>query len=223
MDLNINLREDKFLFPDENNNNGKNNGSGLIVAALNKRGIFTINDLINYDQTKFSSNSAHYLRALIQILRYKYLGEELINDVLLESDYTNSAKDHKKLARDLKMLGFGRGSMPKEVYNIVVSFMQRQPDRTIITMEQVLKSDSPVLRKLELIGNADFRGFYLEYLEQKRRKNQQEILEPTKEVLESLKNQLCRLITERDELDKKINDLQDKINALDGGQEVHGK
>ena len=158
MDVNTKLRDDKFLFPNEvDNNKRKSNASGIIVTALNKRGIETVNDLFNYDQTQFNRLNAHYLGALIQILKYKYLGEELVNDVILEAKYTRS--DKKRLAKDLRRLGFGRDLQGLEAR--IKRFVEEAP--TEFTMEDVLRSKTP----MGLLGSADFKGFYLEYIEEK--------------------------------------------------------
>ena len=85
MDVNTNLREDEFLFPSENRNN---RASELVIKWLNRNEIYTINDLINCNQNDFRSYGFYFIRALVQIMRYRYLGEELINDVLLEKEYT---------------------------------------------------------------------------------------------------------------------------------------
>lgn len=215
MDINTKLRDDKFLFPDELENDAKkSNASGIIVTALNKRGIETISDLFNYDQTQFNRLNAHYLGALIQILKYKYLGEELVNDVLLESEYASSIKDDKRLAKDLRRLGFGRDL--GELEAIVRRF--REENSSVVSMEEVLKPDNRFFTRMRLLGNADFRGFYLGYIEDKKKKEQAEENSPTKDVLEGLKLQLEGLVKMRDGLDRQIQDVQSQINALNGGQ-----
>lgn len=213
MDINTKLRDDKFLFPEEVENK-KSNASGIMVTALNKRGIESINDLINYDQTQFNRFNAHYLSALIQILRYKYLGEPLVNDVLLESKYTHSSKDTKRLAKDLRRLGFGRELQELEAR--VQRFMEAAPAE--FTMEYVLKSNNRYIRTMRLFGNANFIGFYLEYIEEKKKKEQTEENTPIKNVLEGLKLQLEELGKIRDGIDTQIQNVQNQINNLNGSQ-----
>ena len=219
MDVNTKLRNDKFLFPDElENDSKKSNATGIMVAALNKRGIETVNDLIHYDQTKFNSLNAHYLSALIQILKYKYLGEELVSDVIFEYKYSRSSKDKKKLARDLRRLGFGRGI--EELEARAQRFMDETPE---FTMEDVLKSDNRYMRTMKLFGNADFRGFYLEYINEKRKKEMQERTLPPQDVMSALKQQLESLVLLRADLDKQIESITKQINAIDGGHQKNGK
>ncbi len=214
MDVNTKLRDDKFLFPNEvDNNKRKSNASGIIVTALNKRGIETVNDLFNYDQTQFNRLNAHYLGALIQILKYKYLGEELVNDVILEAKYTRS--DKKRLAKDLRRLGFGRDLQGLEAR--IKRFVEEAP--TEFTMEDVLRSKTP----MGLLGSADFKGFYLEYIEEKKKKEQAEENAPIKDVLEGLKLQLEGLIKMRNGIDRQIQDVQNQINALNNGGQSYGR
>lgn len=216
MDVNTNLREDEFLFPSENRNN---RASELVIKWLNKNEIYTINDLINCNQNDFRSYGFYFIRALVQIMRYRYLGEELINDVLLEKEYTK--KSVMALTKDLRMLGFGQNNMSnKEMEKNVQLFLSSQVEEPI-TMEQVLKEIKGV--GVRPVSNADFSGFYLGYLEQKRKNDQQDISNPTKEVLEGLKLQLQGLVMMRNGLDKQIEDIQKQIDTLNKGEEIHGR
>lgn len=209
IDVNTKLREDKFLFPEEVDYK-KKNGFGIMVTALNKKGIETIHDLINCDSTKFNRFHAHYFNALIQILRYKYLNEELVNDILLESKYTHSLKDINRLANNLRRLGFGRSL--QELEERVQRFMDDAPSK--FTMEDVLKSNNRFIRTMNLLGNADFKGFYLEYIEKKRQKEKEEENYLSKDVLKNLKLQLEGLMKSRDDIERQIQKVECKINSL---------
>ena len=169
--------------------------------------------MFNYDQTQFNRLNAHYLGALIQILKYKYLGEELVNDVILEAKYTRS--DKKRLAKDLRRLGFGRDLQGLEAR--IKRFVEEAP--TEFTMEDVLRSKTP----MGLLGSADFKGFYLEYIEEKKKKEQAEENAPIKDVLEGLKLQLEGLIKMRNGIDRQIQDVQNQINALNNGGQSYGR
>ena len=209
MDINTKLREDPFLFPKEVDNK-KRNASGIIVTALNKKGIESIKDLITYDQTKFNRFHAHYFNALIQILRYKYLNEELVNDILLESKYTHSLKDINRLANNLRRLGFGRSL--QELEERVQRFMEDAPSK--FTMEDVLKSNNRFIRTMNLLGNADFKGFYLEYIEKKRQKEKEEENYLSKDILKDLKLQLEKKKKKRNDIDKEIQKMECKMSRL---------
>lgn len=224
MDINTNLKDDEFLFPktEKIKTSKKKNASGIIVATLNRKNIQTVGDLINYDPKQFSGANRYYFRALAQILRYKYLNIELINDVLLESKYTHSLEDQRKLAKDLKKLGFSRYLSLREVEAALEKFLMSQQS-DIVTMEDVLESDSIFLNRiLDTLGNTDFKGFYLDYLKAKREKDKLEQKGTTKETLENLKAQLKALAALRTDLDKQIQEVQEKINVL-GGLQNHGR
>ncbi len=215
MDVNINLKDDTFFFSDgKENNYKKNNASKLLILSLNKKGIYTVNDLINIDQTKFNKSNAHYLRALVQIMRYRYLGEELINDVLLENEYTTSKSDVGRLAKDLRRLGFG-GDIKYLRDKVIPLYITLHLDDNSFTMEQFLRAEDD--NSLFVLGNADFRGFYLKYIEEMKKKKQAEENMPEKDILEELKHQLERLIETRDSIDKQIQDVQNQIYSLNGG------
>lgn len=217
IDVNTKLREDKFLFPEEVDYK-KKNGFGIMVTALNKKGIETIHDLINCDSTKFNRFHAHYFNALIQILRYQYLGEELINDALLESRYTHSLKDNIRLAKDLRRLGFGRSL--HELEERIQYFMNEAPIE--FTMEDVLKSNSRFIRTIKILGNADLKKFYLEYIEKKRQKEIEDENLSLKDVLNPLKVQLERLKNTRNDIDRQIQEVESKMN-YQNKRESYGK
>lgn len=82
--MNINTRlENEDLF-DSQNAKGKNR-----IIALNEKGIFTVEDFINCDITNITKTSyirSHYI-AIQYALKYKYKGEPLVTDVLLDENF----------------------------------------------------------------------------------------------------------------------------------------
>lgn len=136
MDLNTNLMDDKFLFPE-----GKNNQDTLVVVkALNERGIKTVKDFVDYDPIGFNNNTSnrHFLKALQQILRYKYLGEELVNDAVFELTYPTNYDGAKKLAKDLRRLGYGY-KFKDLVY--IAEVFSKQKKESHMTIEQFIKAN----------------------------------------------------------------------------------
>ena len=82
MDINTRL-ENEDLF-DSQSSKGKNR-----IIALNEKGIFTVEDFINCDITNITKTSyirSHYI-AIQYALRYKYKGEPLVTDVLLDRNF----------------------------------------------------------------------------------------------------------------------------------------
>lgn len=59
------------------------------IIALNERGIFTVEDFINCNITNITKTSyirSHYI-AIQYALKYKYKGEPLVTDVLLDRNF----------------------------------------------------------------------------------------------------------------------------------------
>jgi hypothetical protein len=82
MDINTRL-ENEVLF-DSQSSKGKNR-----IIALNEKGIFTVEDFINCDITNITKTSyirSHYI-AIQYALKYKYKGEPLVTDVLLDRNF----------------------------------------------------------------------------------------------------------------------------------------
>ena len=221
LSLNTYLKDDKlFLLGDLDNNEGKKkNANKLIILELNKKGIFTVEDLIKCDCSQFGSSNSHYYNALIQIMKYRYLGNDLENDILLESVYTHSNKDLNRLVMDLRRLGFGRNIKHfrdlifDNKYIIDVLFGE-----DTFTMENFLNSDSdsgeflnkiPNILRNHTIGNIDLVKIYLEYIREKKEK-----LASPKEKLIRLKNELEGLIKKRNSLDNQIDEINQQINFI---------
>lgn len=230
MDTNIDLRRDKFLFP--NGYGIGNRRNSAVVATLREKGIETVEQLINCNASDFSNQNRHFYMALIQILRHKYLGEELINDVLLEKEYKITRNIAKEIAKDLRKLGLGSNSIHTRRLQNLTNYISlyiviNNLTGKTISMEELIKetegSGMPSLLGVPYRGDSDFRGYYLSYIEEKRKKELQEQDSPTKDVLEGLKLQLQGLIMARDGIDKQIIDVQEQIKALDRGQKTYGR
>lgn len=173
MDLNTNLKEDKFLFPE----NHDCRASNLIVKDLNKSGIQTVNEFINCNSNQFSDDNRHYLNALIQILKYNYLNERLENDDLFDYKYLNDEKEIIKMVKDLRKLGFGRSV--GELFSLVKTYvrLKREP---YFTVEQILRADDKKeiiqrwnhmrLLRIRYFGSANLEKFYLNYILQRNQK-----------------------------------------------------
>lgn len=81
--------------------------SVITINNLNKKGIYTIEDFINNDVEKITKTptTRKTYRAIQKILRYKYLGEPLVLDIILDKEY--DAKTSKnQITNDLVTLGF---------------------------------------------------------------------------------------------------------------------
>ena len=233
-DTNVDLREDDFLFPDgyELTEHIRNRS---LVSQLKIKGIHTIEQLINCKASDFSYQSRWSNMALIQILRHKYLGEEIINDVLLEKKYdTNFENVAREIAVDLYKLGLTFNRYRSHARNVdrIEFFVRNYIEENnlvgqTISMEYLLKAritwvDKTISLLGPASGDSDFLGYYLSYIEKKQHKEQLEDEMPPKEVLEGLKYQLQVLINARDGIDKQILEVQEQIKNLGGGQSKNG-
>ena len=214
MNLDNDLRRDKFLFPDDDNfgdKTYKNHNAYIMVGHLNRQGIYTIGELINSNITSFGRNNKHFYKAVIRILRHMYLGEELLIDVVLENCYDTSDNydiSRKELADDLKWLGFGRTITDCQTY--AASFLKIHNGDRKITMEDCLLDDRITL---DNPGSCNLRGFYQDYIKEKREKNLLNTSVPTSVILENLKLQLVGLKAMRDGLNNQITALENMINS----------
>lgn len=262
MDLNTRLEDDKFLFPE-----GRKNGTtmGVLVKSLNKMGIYTVGEFINCDPTNIKGNNGYRLKRLIPVLRYKYLGEELINDVILEKEYNfnlitksepeshleenksekmkrmfidNNAVELRSFYCDLLKLGIlsektnyyqlSKLSSQDRISYLIINYLMKE-NTNIISIETFLNQylndiyGELALRKTKwtttkVEEQADLIKFYLEYIKEKKKKDEQEKDLPDTKVLENLKEQLLSLKALINNLDKKIEELQEQIALLEGGK-----
>lgn len=212
-DINTKLEYDDFLHSNVNMDSK--------IRYLNGKKIYTVKDLIYCDQSQLPASNLQFYQALIQVLRYKYLGEELPNDVILEKKYLVDAcgrgKDVKELRKDLVKLGFGLSSR-REKHNFL--YQRGQDGFNFISMKEVLVSDD-IFKALAKEKGFAFRNFYLKYIGYMEKQNKKE--EPEKEqspkvALEYLKGQLQALTLTRDNLDKQIEELQEQLALIEGGK-----
>ena len=88
--LNMKLEDEPFL------NKKPNFGQNLI--GLHNRGIYTLRDFINMDlKTVPNTATRNEFFRLIDILKYKYLGEALVCDVLLYKKYPVTYQEYLNL------------------------------------------------------------------------------------------------------------------------------
>lgn len=208
IDLNQIKLEDEIIF-------SKKPSGKLTITALNKKGIFTIENFINSDinQITSDSNRKKQFRAFQKILRYKYLGEPLTIDVILDREYKNEQEINLSLHDDMIGLGFGNyfwGNFPTEI---------------------LAKKGSCKMRDVILyIHGRDehfsfLTNFYVEYYNTQMKKDEKEehIIENDKESLSTLKDELVTLLNQRNALDLKISTILEKINTLKGEKDLNAR
>lgn len=180
------------------------------IKYLNNKGIYTIEEFINcnVDQTLSTSNSKEMYRAYQKILRYKYLREPLIVDVILERKYYDRFDGYGgRFDKDIRILGFNRS-----YWSYANSIIEKIGPCRLIDIFSFMISEYS-------IGTYLIK-FYVDYYNNqvKKEKIEEKVIENDKDVLDSLKNELVFLLNKKNELDTEISLLLDKINTLEGGK-----
>lgn len=226
MNENIRLEDEELLFIGLN--------PATRIRELNEIGIFTVADLINADVTTllqkgYSTKPDKNLFVVYQqILNYKYRGQKMIRDVYLNKEYhllyndedifkslTDDSKNVKwekvlnvKLVHDLRDLGFHR-------------FLQRARSGSFLKSKQISMIDA-IKRIAQLAPEFEpLSFFYVEYYEKEIKKSETEELDA--QNVSFLKSELLRLLSQRNELDSKIAQLTEQVNALEGGSITNGR
>ena len=180
--------------------------ANLVISGFNEKGIFTVEDFINYDIEQIKSYSTRKRYSAFQkILKYKYLGEPFTMDIILEREYNDEAQIFCNLYRDTTKLGFGDYHfelLAKEILN-------KKGSCKMIDIISIMSEKFDFLKK-----------FYIEYYDsQMKKENIEKVsIDSDKKSLNTLKNELVSLLNQRNILDTKIALLLEQINTLEGGK-----
>ena len=94
MDIKTRLEDDKVL------------GISLETKKfLNSKGIYTIEDFLNVNESDMPVTRSNYYLAMQHIFRHAYLDQELVYDVLLEKEYETNKKGLDEFSEDYLKLG----------------------------------------------------------------------------------------------------------------------
>lgn len=214
------------------------------IIALNKKGIFTIEDFINCDAFNITTTShkKKYYLALQHALKYKYKGEPLVLDVLLDKEYEisremcgfGSHSYNRIKIDDVIKLGFEGYDISRIAKDILENKMKKNNDYYPhdISKNGGIKREFYSISIMEIIKVLAQSGdklaqFYVDYKEnvdcQEKIEFEESQKQSSSETLETLKSTIILLTAQRDELDKKINQLTEQVNTLEGGNIVNGK
>lgn len=231
MDIKTKLIEDPILFTNYTNKRAYS----VIMHHLNKIGIYTVEDLINCEESRFSSSSRKRYIAYAQILKHAYLGQDLVFDILFKKEYTYKNnqlvewyhpeynKGLKECANDLIRLGFASaygGESTNRMVSLIEDFLDeiKYKDETF-SMEFLLRECHYFYT-----GGPDIRKYYLQYIDNKKEENNIELTTETiPGILDGLKLQLQGLLTMRDGIDKQIEAIQNQIKSFNEGEKSHGR
>lgn len=94
MDIKTKLEDDKVL------------GISLETKkALNSKGIYTIEDFLNIEESNLPVTRSNFYLAMQHIYKHAYLNQELVYDVLLDKEYGFDKKSIKEFSKDWIKLG----------------------------------------------------------------------------------------------------------------------
>lgn len=215
MDIKTRLENDNVLF-------GKYDAEtrGKRIHYLNSIGIYTIEDFINCKESDFSKYSSRELYwAMSHIFRHEYLGEDIIYDALLENKYHSNRDGVRLCYSDMAKMGIMDTHCKRDAVREIWYALDKHNYRenNIFDIEWVIKNVNPAY------FNGVISFYYLDYIEkQKKDKQPSSILDSSSE-LNNLKIQLQTLISINKLLQEQIDELQEQVTKLEGGQSVHGK
>ena len=217
--LEMRLEDEPFL------NSKPNFGQNLI--GLHNRGIYTLNDFITMDLKSIPNTATrNELFRMIDILKCKYLREDLVCDVLLQKIYPATYKEYLKLKEKYHYPDI----MEEWLMRDILQILKRDCSKLGIPFKEVKyrrlfrpNMEQTTLSMKDYLEDEDIRDshskylvdFYLEYIKTKESKKDVAI---TSSELETLKKQLSSLTSQRDGLDKQIIEVQNQIQLMSEGK-----
>ena len=201
------------------------------IIALNNKGIFTIEDFLNSDVAHITTTSymRKYYIAVQHILKYKYKGEPLVLDVLLDKEYEVSREKYglnpsfEPIIANAPKLGFKPRSFSQIARHILALKMIKNDDYSAkndgYKQNYYTVSIFEILKGLALAGDK-LAQFYVEYHEKQELENKQQT---SSETLKKIKKEIDLLTSQENELDQKIYQLEKQVQTLEGGNIVNGR
>lgn len=236
MDIKTRLEDDTFLFMSVNNLKSREH----MIRYLEKREITTIEDLINCSLTYFNRYRKPVCNAMIDVYKHEYLGEPLVRDVLFDKEYDHSDLGYKECTRDLERLGLeGVRERRESIFLRITSFFEADykeieggPNYNCLDKLKAFPSEKYNGKKFKIeqlliehvieSKGVNLSGYYLNYLEQKRKEEQKANngLDDFA-TLSDLKKQFQSLLEMKDNLDEQIKLIQESIERIERGENEH--
>lgn len=237
MDIKTRLEDDTILFMTVNNLGAR----GQMIKYLEKEGITTIEDLINCSPTYFKGYRKQIYNAMIDVYKHEYLGEPLVTDVLFDKEYDHSEAGYKECIRDLERLGLkGLSESRDEIFFSILSFFEagykciektglnsrRYDVYETVPSEKYngkkFKIEQLLIEHVIESKGVNLSGYYLNYLEQKRKEEQKANngLDDFA-TLSDLKKQFQSLLEMKNNLDEQIKLIQESIERIERGENEH--
>lgn len=216
MEDKIKLEDDPVLFIRFKNSISR----GKMIQSFNRLNIYTVEDLMNADTSKFTDIYKKIYTAIIYILRYAYLGEPFKYDYILRKTY-KTVDQLPECAKDLEKLGIVKNSKLA-----LINFADFDiSNRKEISMEELLSK--------YYLNRKDLADFYVRYINYMKRiddetvevnylytiSNKEIELQTLNNVIEQLNKEIDRtyniaLINFRTSLEVQAKDKQNELNLL---------
>lgn len=179
------------------------------ISALNKKGIYTVEDFLNCDISSLCSNPKKY-RITYDILSCKYLKTPLVRSVSLDKIVVNDQSFFRKtaaiLTEELGFYGFDK------IRGISLEILKN------VTIKEISIID--YLRKISKVKDYSYKAlvdFYIEYYDANLKdKNETE-------RIKKMRDEVVYLTKQRDNLNLRINELMANIERLEKGHDLNGK
>lgn len=191
MDIRTKL-EDEIIFSERANSKRQ-------IDTFKKKGIYTVEDFINCDIEKifYSFEAWERFRGIKDILKYKYLGQPLTINNILDYEYSDKTQIEKSLWRQITRLGFA----PYNYNYIAEQLINKNGSCKVIDVISHIPDEHGSLKE-----------FYLEYYSRVKNLDDEELSnEARKNYLETLKNEVNTLLIYKNELDVKLSSLLEQI------------
>ena len=249
MDIKIRLEDDKVL--------------GISTETkkfLNSKGIYTIEDFLNVEESNLPITRSNYYLAMQHIFKHAYLNQEFIYDVLLEKEYELNKKGIEEFAKDYIKLGLVDKSC--SVKNIVrdmeewiknnCEYINSDKISMKVMIEELIEEnkigdelyklrkdsrkeishDEYEIKTYELkkkmlkhpnisIKHLNILKYYKDYINVKKDEKVED--ENDTYTLMYLKNQIKQLNGQRNNLDKQIEVLQNRVDEILEERKTNGK
>ena len=211
MSLDTKIRDEKLFKIIVTSANDINVNVHSYISFLEKKNIITVEDFLNtdFDSMKIQIRTRMMYRIIKDVLNYKYNGIKMVRDVELEKIIT---KD--QFQNSFWMILFNIGlKISSDTRHILYKLDFGESIKLIDVLKEVSKIEK------ERSAVKELTDFYIEYYEneiQKEFNSSCNGIVEEKTTIASLKDELVRLLNQRNALDKKISELLEQVNALEG-------
>lgn len=168
-----------------------------LLEEFKKYNVYTVSDFINFNiyNMEFNDVNTRVFQNMQNILRYKYLNEELDIENILDKEYSDSMVNRYDIALDGEKLGLG---FPFGYYGILI---YNNGGYTMMDIISRLPDEFMYMKR-----------FYKDYYEKLQEEKETKVSE--KDLLIKKKSELEALLLHRTSLDNKIEKLEKEICNL---------